>query len=41
VSRAACRLASAEFFSGDRETIRRQAVIHALLGLISLARNMP
>jgi nicotinamide-nucleotide amidase len=28
-------------FSGDRETIRRQAVIHALLGLISVARNMP
>lgn len=28
-------------FAGCRETIRRQAVIHALDGLISLARNMP
>lgn len=28
-------------FTGSRETIRRQAVIHALEGLISLARNMP
>lgn len=31
-----CRL-----FAGDREAIRRQAVIHALMGLIELARNMP
>lgn len=29
------------FFIGSRETVRRQAVIHALEGLISLARNMP
>ncbi len=28
-------------FSGDREAIRRQAVIHALTGLIERARNMP
>ena len=28
-------------FSGDREAIRRQAVIHALMGLIERARNMP
>jgi nicotinamide-nucleotide amidase len=28
-------------FSGDRESIRRQAVIHALSGLIERARNMP
>lgn len=28
-------------FSGDREAIRRQAVIHALAGLIERARNMP
>ncbi|WP_126447475.1 CinA family protein [Sulfuricystis multivorans] len=28
-------------FSGCRETIRRQAVIHALTGLILTARNMP
>lgn len=28
-------------FAGDREAIRRQAVIHALTGLIERARNMP
>ncbi len=28
-------------FIGDREAIRRQAVIHALTGLIERARNMP
>ena len=28
-------------FSGDREAIRRQSVIHALRGLIDRARNMP
>ncbi len=28
-------------FSGDREAVRRQAVIHALSGLIERARNMP
>lgn len=28
-------------FAGDRESIRRQAVIHALSGLIATARNMP
>ena len=28
-------------FAGDRESIRRQAVIHALTGLIERARNMP
>lgn len=28
-------------FAGDRESIRRQSVIHALRGLIDLARNMP
>ncbi|MEW5781871.1 MAG: CinA family protein [Pseudomonadota bacterium] len=28
-------------FAGDREAIRRQSVIHALTGLIALARNMP
>lgn len=28
-------------FAGDREAIRRQAVIHALSGLIERARNMP
>ncbi len=28
-------------FSGDREAIRRQSVIHALRGLIERARNMP
>ena len=28
-------------FSGDREMIRRQSVIHALRGLIECARNMP
>jgi nicotinamide-nucleotide amidase len=28
-------------FDGDRETIRRQAVIYALTGLIECARNMP
>lgn len=30
-----------QWFAGDRETIRRQAVIHALTGLIERARNMP
>lgn len=30
-----------QLFTGDRESIRRQAVIHALLGLIERARNMP
>jgi nicotinamide-nucleotide amidase len=28
-------------FGGDREAIRRQSVVHALLGLIERARNMP
>jgi nicotinamide-nucleotide amidase len=28
-------------FAGDRETIRRLSVIHALTGLIERARNMP
>ncbi len=28
-------------FPGDREAIRRQAVIHALSGLLDRARNMP
>ena len=28
-------------FDGDRESIRKQAVIHALTGLIERARNMP
>jgi nicotinamide-nucleotide amidase len=28
-------------FGGDREAVRRQAVIHALSGLIERARNMP
>jgi nicotinamide-nucleotide amidase len=28
-------------FSGDRENIRRQSVIHALSGLLDCARNMP
>jgi nicotinamide-nucleotide amidase len=28
-------------FSGDREAIRRKSVLHALTGLIELARNMP
>jgi nicotinamide-nucleotide amidase len=28
-------------FSGDRENIRRQSVIHALSGLLTRARNMP
>lgn len=28
-------------FIGDRESIRRQSVIHALSGLIGAARNMP
>jgi nicotinamide-nucleotide amidase len=28
-------------FAGDRESIRRQSVIHALRGLIERARNMP
>jgi nicotinamide-nucleotide amidase len=28
-------------FSGDREAVRRQSVIHALSGLIERARNMP
>ncbi|MDP1651657.1 MAG: nicotinamide-nucleotide amidohydrolase family protein [Rhodocyclaceae bacterium] len=28
-------------FAGDREAVRRQAVIHALSGLIATARNMP
>jgi len=28
-------------FAGDRENIRRQAVLHALSGLIDRARNMP
>lgn len=28
-------------FAGDREAIRRQAVIHALSGLVERARNMP
>jgi len=28
-------------FTGDREEIRRQSVIHALSGLIAAARNMP
>jgi nicotinamide-nucleotide amidase len=28
-------------FSGDRETIRRQAVIHALNGLVALANSVP
>lgn len=28
-------------FPGDRESIRRQSVIHALRGLIERARNMP
>lgn len=28
-------------FSGDRESIRRQSVIHALSGLLDRARNMP
>lgn len=28
-------------FAGDREAVRRQAVIHALTGLIETARNMP
>lgn len=31
-----CRL-----FSGDRESIRRQSVIHALSGVLERARNMP
>ncbi|MCX7896859.1 MAG: nicotinamide-nucleotide amidohydrolase family protein [Rhodocyclaceae bacterium] len=30
-----------QHFSGDREAIRRQAVIHALQGLIDLAKSMP
>jgi nicotinamide-nucleotide amidase len=28
-------------FDGDRESVRRQSVIHALSGLIERARNMP
>lgn len=28
-------------FEGDRESVRRQSVIHALSGLIERARNMP
>jgi nicotinamide-nucleotide amidase len=28
-------------FAGDREAVRRQAVIHALSGLLDRARNMP
>ncbi|MDP1525513.1 MAG: CinA family protein [Rhodocyclaceae bacterium] len=28
-------------FSGDRESIRRQSVLHALSGLLDRARNMP
>lgn len=28
-------------FDGDRESVRRQSVIHALTGLIERARNMP
>lgn len=28
-------------FSGDRENIRRQSVLHALSGLLDRARNMP
>ncbi|MEW6165786.1 MAG: nicotinamide-nucleotide amidohydrolase family protein [Pseudomonadota bacterium] len=28
-------------FDGDRETIRRQSVVHALSGLLARARNMP
>jgi nicotinamide-nucleotide amidase len=30
-----------QLFQGDREAVRRQAVIHALMGLIERARNMP
>jgi nicotinamide-nucleotide amidase len=28
-------------FTGDRESIRKQSVIHALSGLLERARNMP
>ncbi len=30
-----------QLFAGDREAVRKQAVIHALTGLIERARNMP
>lgn len=38
-----CRLLRKERqqFAGEREAVRRQSVIHALEGLIELARNMP
>jgi nicotinamide-nucleotide amidase len=40
-SKGSIPMCERRLFAGDREAIRRQAVIHALTGLIERARNMP